>query len=114
MAKGKGSNGGTTGKEFVSENAFGSVVLSEKEKNLVSLLGQFPEKVREASEQFSPHKISFYLLALSQEFNSFYHEAPVLQANPEERRARLAIVNAAMRVIENGLGLLNINTVNEM
>ncbi|VVC00690.1 Arginine--tRNA ligase [uncultured archaeon] len=87
---------------------------TEKEKSLISMLAAFPEKAMEAAEQESPHKVSFYLIALAQEFNSFYHEVPVLQAGPEKAVQRIAIVRAVAQVLENGLRLLNINTVEEM
>ncbi len=86
----------------------------EKEKRLVSLLAAYKDKIKEAAEQSSPHKIAFYLLELAQEFNSFYHEVPVLQAQPEKAGQRIALVKAVMQVLENGLSLLNIGAIEEM
>ncbi len=86
----------------------------EKEKRLVFMLGEFREKIREASGQSSPHKIAFYLLSLAQEFNSFYHEVPVLQSDPEKAAERLALVAAVVQTLENGLEILNITPIKQM
>ncbi len=93
----------------------GKIMLThEKEKTLVSMLAAFRGKVGEAAEQSNPHKIAFYLLKLSQEFNSFYHEVPVLQAEKEKAVQRLALVKAVAQILENGLWLLNIEPITEM
>ena len=89
-------------------------VTEEKERHLVSTLGAFNDKVREAAESASPHKIAHYLLELASEFNSFYHEVPVLQAEKESMASRLALVKATAAVLEKGLSLLNIEALEEM
>lgn len=86
----------------------------EKEKRLVSILSEFREKIKEATGQSSPHKIAFYLLGLAQEFNSFYHEVPVLQAEGEKAAERLALVKAVVQVLKNGLEILDIGPIKEM
>lgn len=86
----------------------------DKEKQLVSMLSEFKQKVKEAAEQNSPHKIAYFLMGLSQEFNSFYHEVPVLQAEGDKKLGRLELVKAVVQVLENGLGMLNIAPTEEM
>ncbi len=85
-----------------------------KEKLLVSLLASFKDKIGESAEQASPHKIAFYLLGLAQEFNSFYHEVPVLQSADGKAADRLALVAAVVQVLENGLEILNIEPTEQM
>ncbi len=89
-------------------------VTEQKEMKLISLLGAFEQKAKEAAQSSSPHKIAHYMLALASEFNSFYHEVPVLQAEVELVGSRLKIVKAVSRVLEKGMGLLNIEMPNEM
>ena len=48
------------------------------------------------------------------EFSRFYHECPVLKAEPGLREARLALAACAERVFYHGLGLLGIEPVEEM
>jgi len=89
-------------------------ITAEKERHLVSMLGEFEGKVIEARESNSPHKIAHYLLNLASEFNSFYHEVPVLSAEAELIPSRLKMVRAVCTVLEKGMGLLNIEVLEEM
>ncbi len=92
-----------------------SLLKEDDEKELVSLLKDFPQKVSDASQHYSPHIIVHYLLSLANNFNSFYHKIPVLQAESKELvKARLALVKATAQVIQNGLELLGIETLEEM
>jgi arginyl-tRNA synthetase len=48
-------------------------------------------------------------------FNRFYREIRVLSADtPEQRRARLALVEATARVLERGFGLMGIAPLSRM
>ena len=89
-------------------------ISTEKEKRLVSVLGGLDGKITEARDSSSPHKIAHYLLGLASEFNSFYHEVPVLQAEKESMASRIAMVKAVSLALEKGMGLLNIEMLEEM
>jgi len=92
-----------------------SLLKESCEKELVSLLKEFPEKVSDAAQNYSPHIIVHYLISLAGRFNSFYHKLPVLRAeNKGLVNARLALVQAVAQVIKNGLLLLDIQTLEEM
>jgi arginyl-tRNA synthetase len=55
------------------------------------------------------------LFELSQAFNSFYQEVPVLQEkNDELRLFRLNLIIATAQVLKNGLYLLGIEAPEEM
>ena len=86
----------------------------EKEKDLVAKISEYKEKVKEAANTQSPHKLAHYLLELASAFNSFYHDVPVLKAQESEKNARIALVKATKQVMENGLNLLNITPMEEM
>ena len=48
-------------------------------------------------------------------FNSFYHDQPVLRAETKELvEARLELVEAVTITLENGLKLLNIQSIEQM
>ena len=70
--------------------------------------------MKEANTTLSPHKIAHYLIELASEFNSFYHEVPVLKTNENTKARRLALVEAVIQVLQNGLTLLNITPIEEM
>ncbi len=84
------------------------------EHTLVLALAKYPEVVFAAGQTLRISTISQYLFDLCQAFSNFYENAPVLSAEPDVMASRLAIVESAATVLENGLGLLGIETVDEM
>jgi arginyl-tRNA synthetase len=86
----------------------------EKEKKILQLLKDYPEKIKEAADNYKPSVITRYLLDLSQSFNEFYHECPILQEKEDLRTARLFLILAVREVLKNGLGLLEIEVLEEM
>ena len=58
--------------------------------------------------------IATYLLELTALFNTFYHAHRVLCDDEPLRDARLRMVDGLRTVIRTGLGLLGIETVDEM
>ncbi len=83
-----------------------NVTLSPEEKEMINTLARFPERVRQALEEYEPSVISRYLLDVCHAFNRFYHNCPILRATDEEKSVRLAICRAAKSVIGNGLWLI--------
>lgn len=84
------------------------------EKLLMRELTRYPEVVLEAGTQYSPHLIAQYIYALTQKFNVFYEESPILQAPGDVQSRRLALVEATSHVVRNGLTLLGIEVVDAM
>jgi len=85
-----------------------------KEYGIVMKLAKYPDVVSRAGENCDPSEIAKYLFELARDFNDYYHSVPVLKAEKEIMKARLDLINAAARVIENGLGLLGIAAPEEM
>ena len=83
-----------------------NVVLSAEEKEMISTLARFSERVGQALEEYEPSVISRYLLDVCHAFNRFYHNCPILRASDEEKSVRLAICRVAKNVIGNGLWLI--------
>ena len=88
---------------------------SEGEKKLIKELGRFPEVAAAAAGKMRPHIIADYLYALSNTFSKFYSTNPVLKAEEEnERKMRLAMVEAFGNVLSTGLGLLGVPIPDKM
>lgn len=86
-----------------------------KEQELVVKLMKYPEVVAAAGEQYEPSEIAKYLFELAQQLNDYYHEVPVLKTEDEQvRNSRLALLLAVEQVLANGLGLLGVETIEEM
>lgn len=88
---------------------------SDEELNVLRKLVQFPEAVAQVSADYFPNNLCNYLFELSQNFNAFYQEVPVLQETDEQKRSfRLNLITATAQVIKNGLYLLGIEAPEEM
>ncbi len=82
--------------------------LHDKEKELLKELAGFPGVVRNSARDLRPHYVANYCYKLAKLFNEFYHELPVLKAEPAEREFRLALTDAVRTVLKSSLGLLGI------
>jgi arginyl-tRNA synthetase len=87
---------------------------TKEELALIKALYEFPEALNKAAEQYRPHVLCNYLIALSQSFNEFYHAHQVIVDNKEQMQARLLLVDCVRQVLENGLALLGIEAPEEM
>lgn len=88
--------------------------VDDEEHRLVMELAQFPGVVEDAADNREPAKLANYLSQLCEEFNSFYHSCPVLEADERTRKRRLKIVELFVAVTETGLELLGIEPLEEM
>jgi arginyl-tRNA synthetase len=84
------------------------------EKQLLSLLTQFPAIAEQAAAQYKPAVIARYVLDIAQKANEFYHSCPILSADEQAKNARLLLVQAIMQIMRNALFLLNIDVVQAM
>ncbi|MGA0893550.1 MAG: arginine--tRNA ligase [Ilumatobacteraceae bacterium] len=84
------------------------------ERALALRLLQFDAAVHDAVDRFSPHRLCTYLFDLAQAFTAFYEACPVLKADDELRRSRLALCDLTARVLERGLSLLGIEAPERM
>jgi arginyl-tRNA synthetase len=68
-----------------------------------------------APTAYKPNIITSYLWELAKAYSSFYQNCPVLKAGtPELRDSRLLLCDLTARVIQKGLDLLGIRTVERM
>jgi arginyl-tRNA synthetase len=61
-----------------------------------------------------PHKLAGYLFETASAFTTFYEQCPVLTAEGDTRRSRLALCALTLRVLVTGLGLLGITVPERM
>ncbi|MDY6081477.1 MAG: arginine--tRNA ligase [Eubacteriales bacterium] len=85
-----------------------SLLSDEQSRALVAALAAFPGAVREAMEKNEPYLVSRAVMAICQSFNRFYYEQRIMADDAAERNARLALTDAARRVIAIGLGLVGL------
>lgn len=88
--------------------------LSSKERMLLRKISMFSEKVDDAVENREPAKIANYLSDLCEEFNRFYHNCPVLEAEKQVRVKRVKLIELFVEVSDQGLELLGIKPLQNM
>lgn len=70
--------------------------------------------IAEVEEELLPNRLCSYLFELSQVFNRFYDQVPVLKAEEPARGSRLALCRLTADTLRLGLGLLGIPTLERM
>ncbi|MBW8350019.1 arginine--tRNA ligase [Bacillus sp. IITD106] len=92
-----------------------SVLTSEKSVDLLKKIGEFPQIVADAAEKRIPHRITHYIFELASFFHSFYNAEKVLnEENPEETKARLALVKSVQITLKNALALVGVSAPEKM
>lgn len=89
--------------------------LNDKEIALIQKLNDFGAAVAQAGIDYSPSGIANYCYELTKEFNQFYHDYSILNADTEaEKTTRLMIAKNVAKVIKNGMALLGIEVPERM
>ena len=90
-------------------------VLNEKEIELVQKMNSFATAVEQAGKDYSPSGIANYCYELTKEFNQWYHDFSVLNADNEQTRiTRLVLAKNVAKIIKNGMALLGIEVPERM
>jgi len=85
-----------------------------EEKELMTLLAEFELATETAVKEYDPSHIAKYLFKLAQSFSSFYANCGVLKADEKTKNFRLGLAEKTSIVLEKGLYLLGIETVDRM
>ena len=89
--------------------------LNEKEIALIQKLNDFGAAVAQAGIDYSPSGIANYCYELTKEFNQFYHDYSILNADTEaEKITRLVLAKNVAKVMKNGRALLGIEVPERM
>jgi arginyl-tRNA synthetase len=85
------------------------------ERALVMQLLRFEEALIAAAADYRPSQITGCLWDLAKSYSGFFQNCPVLKAEtPQLRQSRLLLCDLTARMIQCGLGLLGIRTVERM
>ena len=89
--------------------------LNEKEVQLIQKLNSFEAVVEQAGKDYSPSGIANYCYELTKDFNQFYHDYSILNAESGEAKTlRLALAKNVAKTIKNGMQLLGIEVPERM
>jgi arginyl-tRNA synthetase len=92
------------------------VILQAAEERALALkLLRFHDALTAAAAEYKPSILTGYLWDLAKTYSGFFQHCPVLKAEtPELRQSRLLLCDLTARVIQRGLDLLGIRTVERM
>lgn len=91
------------------------ISMNEKEISVIRLIYDFPEIIEAAATEQNPSVIANFLYDLAKEFNQFYHDHSILNAEDENSRLfRLHLAAISGNIIEKGMGLLGIEVPERM
>ncbi len=97
------------------DQAYNYETLHETEKNVIILLDEFPEKIRMAAKEYSPHVIAQYVYDLVKEYNRFYAEVSIFnESNNDALYFRITFSRVVAETIKSGMGLLGIQVPERM
>jgi arginyl-tRNA synthetase len=97
------------------QNAQYSIHLTEEtEIALAKHLIQLAETIEAVAEELMPNRLCQYLFELSQKFNQFYDQCPVLQGSEQERFSRLSLCHITAKTLKLGLNLLGLKVLERM
>lgn len=81
---------------------------------LVRQIASFKQTIEKAANEYSPNIIAKYLLAIAQSFNKFYALEKINVSDEKVRNTNFALACAVRTIINEGLALLGIESVEKM
>ena len=91
-----------------------SALTDDEAQALLRLISRFPDVIHEAADKYEPSMITRAVTDIAQAFNKYYYEHRILDGDPAQAAARLALTDAARTVIRTGLYLIGIEAPERM
>jgi arginyl-tRNA synthetase len=85
------------------------------EQELIKLIGEFPNVIKEAGDHYSPALIANYVYEIAKTYNSFYQSISIFkEEDAAKKQFRIALSYQVGEVIKNGMLLMGINVPERM
>lgn len=81
---------------------------------LARLLLKMNDMIAQVEQDLLPNRLCSYLFEVSQKFNQFYDQCPVLKAEEPHKTSRLVLANLTAKTLKLGLSLLGISVLERM
>jgi arginyl-tRNA synthetase len=91
------------------------ILISNKEKELIKILLEFPKNIQDAANLYSPAILANYIYEIVKEFNSYYQSTTILNAESDSIISfRISLSKKIAEVIKKSMDLLGINVPEKM
>ncbi|MEQ9298848.1 MAG: arginine--tRNA ligase [Cyclobacteriaceae bacterium] len=85
------------------------------EQGVISVVADYPGKVKIAADEYSPAVIAQYVYDLAKEYNKFYQEINIFKETDEVKiKSRLVLSSVAAQTIKSAMSLLGIKVPQRM
>jgi len=91
-----------------------TLLIERQEVELIKKMSLFPLIIETAARDLKPYILATYARELTELFNQFYRDVPVLSAEPDLRNSRLMLVGCARLVLREVLDVLGIGAPESM
>ena len=77
-------------------------------------ISRFPDVVLETADKYEPSMITRAVTDIAQAFNKYYYEHRILDGDPAQAAARVALTKVTAEQIKTGLNLIGIEAPERM
>jgi len=100
---------------FSKSTVYHNLKINIKEKNILKLLTQFPQAIKNSADNLSPALVANYTYELVKSFNSYYQSTSILKVDDNLTKSfRLNLSYKVGLVIKSSMSLLGIDVPNKM
>ncbi len=93
----------------------GSLLTTEDEKTLITLIASFPSTLKRASENYDPSLVAAFLYEVAKTFSHYYHDNRILNAEtPALICARVTLCENLLTVMKNGFKVIGVPFLESM
>jgi arginyl-tRNA synthetase len=98
----------------VSSDVDLSVLVHDREIQLIDLLSRMLHTVERACQALEPHLVAEYLRDVAAAYHVFYHDCRIIGSGVELEKARLLLADVTRRALKSGLEMLGVNAPQKM
>ena len=99
----------------LSDHLNESLIINDKEKQLIKKILEFPSVIKNAGSNLSPATIINYTYDLVKDYNSYYQSVSILKISDKEmKNFRMSLSLMVARIIRNSMNLVGIDVPEKM
>jgi arginyl-tRNA synthetase len=91
-----------------------SKLTAEHEYDLLRKIGELPEEIAIAADNFAPYRLVRYVYELASMLHSYYRAERVITEDKEQTAARLALLEAVRTALANVLRIIGVSAPEKM